>query len=111
MFPLVLSDSSCSPGPGRYGADLAEASSILFSPDRSAPGSSGESVPGRGQSTTGSTVLSGPSMVLGPDFSPRLLSMEDSHQEGSPLTGGSLSPPPGAVEFVGVAPEGLLRVC
>ncbi len=41
-----------------------------FHPDRSAPGSSGESVPERGQSTSGSTVLAGPSMVLGLDFSP-----------------------------------------
>ncbi|KAL0194815.1 hypothetical protein M9458_008387, partial [Cirrhinus mrigala] len=47
-------------------------------------------------------------MVLGPDFSPRRLSMGDSHQEGSPLTGGGYhsAPPPGAVEAVGVAPEG-----
>ncbi|KAL0161741.1 hypothetical protein M9458_045466, partial [Cirrhinus mrigala] len=47
-------------------------------------------------------------MVLGPDISPRRLSMGDSCQEGSPLTGGGHypSPPPGAVEAVGVAPEG-----
>ncbi len=47
-------------------------------------------------------------MVLGPDFSPRQLSMEDSCQEGSPLTGGGYdpSPPPGVMEDVGVAPEG-----
>ncbi len=42
-----------------------------FSPDHSVPGSSGESALGRGQSTSGSAVLAGPSMVLGPDFSPR----------------------------------------
>ncbi len=47
-------------------------------------------------------------MVLGPDFSPRRLSMGDSCQEGSPLTGGGYdpSPPPGVMEAVGVAPEG-----
>ncbi len=45
-------------------------------------------------------------MVLGPDFSPRRLSMGDSHQEGSPLTSGGLSPPPGGMKVVGVAPEG-----
>ncbi|KAL0187634.1 hypothetical protein M9458_014733, partial [Cirrhinus mrigala] len=41
-------------------------------------------------------------MVLGPDISPRRLSM------GSPLTGGGyhLAPPPGAMEAVGVASEG-----
>ncbi len=49
------------------------------------------------QSTSGSTVLAGPSMVLGPEFSPRRLSMGDSRQEGSPLRD---------VEVVGVAPEG-----
>ncbi len=45
-------------------------------------------------------------MVLGPDFSPRRLSMGDSRQEGSPLTGRDLSPPPGVMEAVGVASEG-----
>ncbi len=54
-------------------------------------------------------------MVLGPDFSPRRLSMgyfhhEGSfhfHHEGSPLTSsGHLSPLLGVVEAVGVAPEG-----
>ncbi|KAL0195548.1 hypothetical protein M9458_009120, partial [Cirrhinus mrigala] len=47
-------------------------------------------------------------MVLGPDISPRRLSMGDSRQEGSPLTGGGyhLAPPPGAMEAVGVASEG-----
>ncbi len=46
-------------------------------------------------------------MVLGPDFSPRQLSMGDSHQEGSPLTGGGYDPstPPEVVEAVGVAPD------
>ncbi len=47
-------------------------------------------------------------MVLGPDFSPRRLSMVDSRQEGSPFTGRGhvLSPLLGVVEAVGVAPEG-----
>ncbi len=47
-------------------------------------------------------------MVLGPDFSPRWLSMGGSRQEGSPLTGRGhdLSPLLGVVEAVGVAPEG-----
>ncbi len=50
--------------------------------------------------------LAGPSMVLGLDFSPRRLFMGDSHQDGSYLTGGNLSPPPGALEAAGVAPKG-----
>ncbi len=67
-----------------------------------------ESAPGRGQSFASSPVLAGPSVVLGPDFSSRRLSMGDSCQERSPLTGGGHdpSPPPGVVEAVGVAPEG-----
>ncbi len=87
---------------------MAEASSVRFSPDRSAPGSSRESAPGRGPSIASSPVLAGPSVVLGPDFSPRRLSMGDSCQERSPLTGGGHdpSPPPRVVEAVGVAPEG-----
>ncbi len=108
LSPLVLFDSSSSTGAGCYGTDLAEASSVCLSPDRSAPGSSRECAPGRGPSIASSPVLAGPSMVLGPDFSPRRISMGDTHQEGSPLTGGGHdpSPPPGVVEAVGVAPEG-----
>ncbi len=77
-------------------------------PYRSAPGSSGESAPGRGPSTASSPILAGPSMVLGPDFLPRRLSIGDSRQEESSLTGGGhyRPPSPGAVEAVGVASEG-----
>ncbi len=108
LSPLVLSDSSSSPGAGCYGTDLAEASSVCFSPDRSAPRSSRESALGRGPSVASSPVLAGPSVVLGPDFSSRRLTMGDSCQERSPLTGRGHdpSPPPGVVEAVGVAPEG-----
>ncbi|KAI2664009.1 Transposon Ty3-G Gag-Pol polyprotein [Labeo rohita] len=77
-------------------------------PDRSAPGSSRESAPGRGVPSSSSPVLAGPSMVLGPDFSPRRLSLGDSRQGRSPLTGRGYhsSPPAGAVEALGVASEG-----
>ncbi len=44
-------------------------------------------------------------MVLGPDLSPRRLSMGDSRQVGSPLKGSGLSPPMKAMEVVGMAPE------
>ncbi|KAL0152886.1 hypothetical protein M9458_051819 [Cirrhinus mrigala] len=64
------------------------ASSVRISPDRSAPMSSGESAPGRHFTTASSPVLAGPSMVLGPDFSPQRPSLGNSSQEGSPLTGG-----------------------
>ncbi len=108
LSPLVLSDSSSSAGAGCYGTDVAEASSVRLYPDRSTPGSSRESAPGRGPAVAISPVLAGPSMVLGPDFSPRRLSMGDSSQEGSPLTGEGYypSPPPGVMEAVDVAPEG-----
>ncbi len=108
LSPLVLSDSSGSAGAGCYGTDVAEASSVRLPPDCSAPGSSRESAPGRGPAVASSPVLAGPSMVLGPDFSPRRLPMGDSSQERSPLRSGGhdLSPPPGVVEAVGVAPEG-----
>ncbi|KAL0168891.1 hypothetical protein M9458_037113, partial [Cirrhinus mrigala] len=67
-----------------------------------------ESAPGRGFPSSSSPVLAGPSMVLGPDFSPRPLSLGDSRQERSTLTGRGLhsSPPAGAVEALGVASEG-----
>ncbi|KAL0159416.1 hypothetical protein M9458_043141, partial [Cirrhinus mrigala] len=54
-----------------------------------------------------SPVLDGPSMVLGPDFPSRRLSMGDSLQEGSPLSGGGHHPPPspGVVEAVEVWPS------
>ncbi|KAI2665252.1 Transposon Ty3-G Gag-Pol polyprotein [Labeo rohita] len=76
--------------------------------NRSAPGSSRESAPGRGFPRPSSPVLAGPSLVLGPDFSPRRLSMGDSRQEGSLLTGRGHHPPPlpGAMEALGVASEG-----
>ncbi|KAL0189055.1 hypothetical protein M9458_014602, partial [Cirrhinus mrigala] len=108
MSPLVLSDSSSSAGAGCPGTDVAEASSVRISPDRSAPGSSGEGAPGRGPSSFSSPVLAGPSMVLGPGFPPRRLSMGDSRQEGPPLASGRHhpSPSPGVVEVVGVASEG-----
>ncbi|KAL0172227.1 hypothetical protein M9458_032538, partial [Cirrhinus mrigala] len=62
----------------------------------------------RGVPSFSSPVLAGPSMVLGPDFPPRRLSLGDSRQEGSPLTGGGHhpAPPAGAVEALGVASEG-----
>ncbi|KAL0194788.1 hypothetical protein M9458_008360, partial [Cirrhinus mrigala] len=96
--------SSSSPGAGCHGADVA----VHVSPDRSAPGSSRESTPGRGVPPSSSPVLAGASMVLGPGFPPRRLSLGDSRQEGSTLTGGGFhsSPPSRAVEALGVASEG-----
>ncbi len=80
---------------------------LYASPDRSAPGSSRESAHGRGPSIekpcSGRAEYS-----LWPDFSPRRLSMGDSRQEGSPLTGSGhdLSPPLGVVELWVWLPRG-----
>ncbi len=75
---------------------------------RLTPRSSGKSVPGRSPAAASSPVLAGPSMVLGPDFSPQWFSRGDSCQEGSPLTGGRHpgAPPPGVMEICGCSPEG-----
>ncbi len=106
LSPLVLSDSSSSTGAECYGTDLAEASSVRLSPDRSAPGISKENATGRGPSVASSPVLAGPSMVLGHDFSPRRLSMGYSRQEGSPLTGVGHDPssPPRSCGSCGCGP-------
>ncbi len=108
ISPLVLSDSPSSTGAVCHGTDLAEASSVCLSPDRSAPGSSRESARDGVRLLLVAPFLAGPSIVLGPEFSSRRLSMGDSHQEGSPLTGGAhhFTPPLRVVEAVGVAPEG-----
>ncbi len=87
MSPLVLSDLSSSTEAGCHGTDLAEASSVCLPPDRSAPGSSGESLPGRGATTASSPILVGPSEVCGPGRPPRRLCVGDSRTAGSPLSG------------------------
>ncbi len=76
-------------------------------PDRSPHRSSKESALGWGPSIVKTLFWPG-RIGLWTDFSPRWLSLGDSRQEGSPLTGSGhdLSPLVGAVEAVGVAPEG-----
>ncbi len=54
MSPLVLASSSSSSGAGCYVTDVAEASFVRLFPNRSAPGSSGESVTRRLQAQYGS---------------------------------------------------------
>ncbi len=88
MSPLVISSSSSSAGARCHGTGMAETLSVCFSSDCPAPRSSGKSVLGRSPAAASSPILAGPSMVLGPDFSPRQFSLGDSRQEGSPLTGG-----------------------
>ncbi len=88
LSPLVLSDSSSSTGARCYGTDLAEASSVYAFPPIILLPKVLVRVRRNGVRLLSSPVLIGPSIVLRPDFSLRWLSMGDSHQEGSPLTGG-----------------------
>ncbi len=55
---------SLTAGVGRHGADMVKTTPVCFSPDRSAPWSSGEGPERGGQSIAGSLVLDGPVMVL-----------------------------------------------
>jgi hypothetical protein len=108
LSSVVLHQSSSPSGVGRYGAAVAEVTSVRFSPDCSAIRSSGEGSPGRGQPTISSPVLAGQSMVCGPGFSPGRLSFGAPGQEGSTLSGGrhDISPLPRVMETVGLASEG-----
>ncbi len=102
---ILSRQASSSAGAGCYGTIVAEASPVR--PIAQLLGVL-ERVRMDGVLLLQNPVLAGPSIVLWPDFSPRRLSMGDSRQEGSPLTGSGhdLSPPLGVVETVGVAPEG-----
>ncbi len=104
---ILSRQASSSAGAGCYGTIVAEASSVRLPPIAQLLGVL-ERVRMDGVLLLQNPVLAGPSIVLWPDFSPRRLSMGDSHQEWSPLTGSGhdLSPPLGVVETVGVAPEG-----
>ncbi len=108
LSALVLPHTSSSAWAGCHGTDVAEASSVCISPNCSAPGSSGESTPG------------GVCLLLVAPFWPARVWFSDlvSLLNGSPLEipirrdllsqagGHYLSPPPGVMETVGVAPEG-----
>ncbi len=60
---LVLPHASSSSRTGCDDTDVAEASSVRISPDRSAPGSTGESSPGPGPTTSYCPAVAGQSMV------------------------------------------------
>ncbi len=63
LSTLVLPHASSSSRTGRDGADMAKASSVCISPDCSAPGSPGESLPGPGSITSHCPTVVGQSMV------------------------------------------------
>ncbi len=108
MSPLLLSDSSSSPGSGHDGPCVAQTTSLCISSDRSAPGS-----PGQGPSTgvsplPDSAPLADRNMVLRSNIPPRRLAVGDSGQERSPVSGAgdSISSPARALEPSCLAPEG-----
>ncbi len=63
LSTLVFPHTSSSSRTGRNGTDVAEASSVCFSPNRSAPGSTGESLPGPGSTTSHFPEVAGQRMV------------------------------------------------
>ncbi|CAM4725781.1 unnamed protein product [Leuciscus chuanchicus] len=108
LSSLVLPHTSSPSRTGCNGAGVAEATSVRVPPSIYAPGSSGESSPGRGSSTINSSVLADPSLVLGSGITSGRLSDGDSRQEGPavPSKGHDISPSPRVVEVVGLASEG-----
>ncbi|XP_026100385.1 uncharacterized protein LOC113071237 [Carassius auratus] len=108
LSTMVLPYSSSPPGVGRYGTDVAEATSVRLSPCCSAPRSSGESPPGRSKSTSRSSTLAESNLVCGPDSSPRRFSLGDPDQERPSISGRGhyISPPARDLEALGVASEG-----
>ncbi|KAI2654727.1 hypothetical protein H4Q32_011510 [Labeo rohita] len=108
MSPLLLSDSSSSPGSGRDGPYVAQTASVRISPDCSAPGSPSQS-PSTGVSPLiDSAPLADQSMVLRSNIPPQRLAVGDSGQERSPIsgTGDNISSPARALEPSCLAPEG-----
>ncbi len=63
LSTLVSPHASSSSRTGCNGRDVAEASSVCFSPDCSAPGSTGESSPGPGSTTSHCPAMAGQSLV------------------------------------------------
>ncbi len=89
-------------------ADVAKASSVCISLDRSAPGSPGESSPGPGSTTSHYLAVTGQSMVPRYNIPFRWASNGAPNQEGPsvPSRGLDISPPTRTVETVGLASEG-----
>ncbi len=79
---LVLPHASSSSGTGCDDTDVAEASSVRISADRSAPGSTGESSPGPGPTTSYCPVVAGQSMFPKSSLPSRRASSRAPRQEG-----------------------------
>ncbi len=87
---------------------MAKALSVCISPDRSAPGSPGESSPGPGSTTSHCPVVVGQTMVPRFNIPSRRASSGAPRQEGPsvPSRGLDISPPTRTVETVVLASEG-----
>ncbi len=105
---LVLPHASSSTRTGCDGADVAEASYLCISPDRSAPGSPEKSSPGPGSTTFHCPAVAGQSLVCRYNIPSRCASSGAPHQEGHsvPSRGLDISPPTRTVETVGLASNG-----
>ncbi len=91
---LVLPHASSSSRTGCDDTDVAEASSVCISPDRSAPGSTGDSSPGPGPTTSYCPAVAGQSMVPKSILPSRRASSGAPRQEGPSVpSGGSIFHP------------------
>ncbi len=108
LSTLVFSHASSSSRTGHDGADMAKASSVCIFPDRSAPRSPGESLPGPGFTTSHCPAVARQIVVPRYNIPPRRDSSAAPHQEGPsvPSRGLDVSPPTRTVETVGLASEG-----
>ncbi len=113
LSTLILPHASSSSWTGCDGADVAEASSVCISLDRSAPGSPGESLPGPGSTTffaprwPGRVWLPDTLGVAGPP--PELPARRELPVRRDLLSqagGLEISPPTRTVETVGLTSEG-----
>ncbi len=107
LSTLFLPQASSSSRTGRDGADVAEASYVCISPDRSASGSPGASLPGPGSTTSHCPAVAGQSMVPRYNIPSQRASSGAPRQEGPsvPSRGLDISPPTRTVETVGLASE------
>ncbi len=105
---LVLPYTSSSSWTGCDDTDVAEASSVCISSDRSAPGSTGESSPGPGPTTSYCPAVAGQSMVPKSILPSRRASSGAPRHDGPSVPSGGLdiSPPSRTMETVGLASEG-----
>ncbi len=105
---LVLPHASSASRTGCDDTDVAEASSVCISPDRSAPGSTGESSLGPSPTTSYCPAVAGQSMVPKSIIPSRRASSGAPRQEGPsvPSVGLDISPPSRTMETVGLASEG-----